>query len=958
MAEAVTYNNGLYTPWTPAGAAPATTAAAAGTTEAAWWITTSSSAAAMSSATSMTPVAESPSSSSTTTTTTSSSSSSSSSSSPTSSLASSSHASSSHASAATLSRIVESPSASASSASSSDSSFKITYLIPVFVAIPIICVFALLGATYGKRWARRKPESPLTDRGSGWWAAGAAGGASWSSRRSRRTAADEEEEAGGLVEEAALPSGSPAADAADAEKAGDAPVMVKSASRWSNLFTPGSRHKEVPFLSVSYASLDKPFAPPSRSSSIASGLNRSASNSGDRGWGWGMALPRSHGTSSALATQHEQDEAAQDNQHLAPGVWGMGTASQRYRPRKASTKSKASVTSKLSDKLFGRGGNSGGGGLAVPGGELAAEDMPSPSVYSPTFEPQPQMNPLYDGPAYGGTEEDLEDDDDEKVDYDAVLGAARVGDGELAKRYIKGEVLPEELRSQSQQQNRAVNPFSEPAPTFQVDLPTAPSRLQVSPKKAKSDLLRPPPPGEARATPPPQLLFDYSSPQSSPEKVAAARRALPTVPPSRSSPTRGLTDPPARVPFRQQQAPQLSRPPRSTSVPYPQAHADMIPPPRTTATPLSPETRPDLFFASPPISPPTSSAGHGFASIGSPMPPFEPGALRASETAFSLAGLGGLIYSNDAEQPQEGGGLRDYVERERRRSKNRAQEIEQLKKSAPDVKPGMIVKSAVALQAAKAPGPAPPSQPQGRLKKASSKPDLRPRESLGFDPVFAESPELPPLQHPSKVKAAIETLEKRSSREIPSSLPSASASSSRTPSPTKGEKRTSRSRMPSPPAPQKLERSTTTIAPARPPAGQRYSRPLGGRHRGDAGSDLGGDSDDSEAIAKQRRVSMLILQRSRSKSADGVAGGLAGMLSDGPGSESSHSHSHESGPVSVPLSSDKERMSRLLRRTSTPQGVQGLAIDSGSEEGGLKVETDGKVGGGAMDALTRRSMAS
>ncbi|GAA5831362.1 hypothetical protein JCM11251_003998 [Rhodosporidiobolus azoricus] len=993
------YNNGLYTPWTPAGEEAATTSAAAWAGEAeettsgdAWWITTTSSSAQATSMTitSSTTTTVAPTTSSTTTTSSSSSQATSSSSTSSSTSASSSTTTSSSVSSspsasstdrhATVSRYVNLPSGSAaadssspssSSASSGGSSFKITYLIPVFVALPIIIIFAILGATYGKYWAkggRKGRETPLTDRGNAWWG----GAGTWNSRRSRRGPDDDEEEAtGGLVEKAEYPSGSPAALAAFDEKRGgegaDETVMVKSSSRWSNLFNAGKKQQEVPFLSVSYASLDKPFAPPSRSSSIASSLNRSASNanrhSGDRGWGWGMALPRSNSrmrnAQSALRQQHNAEEMGQDNQHLAPGLWGMGTTSRRYRPK--GLEREGSLSSRLSDKIFNR--NTVGGGLSVP------DEMPSPSVYSPAFEPTPTMAQT------GGRYQQLgaaDEDDVEEVDYDAVLGAARVGHGDLAKRFVRGEVPEEELYGQGGKQQPS-NPFSQPrdaVPAFKVDLPAAPSRLQVSPKKSKSTLMRPPPPedGERGLPPPPsqqQLLFDYASPPVSPEK----RRPLPTAP-TYSSPTRGLTDPPARIPFRQQPPPQLSRPPRSSSVPQP-SHS-VAPPRGMTTTPFSPETQPDLFFASPPMSPDASSYGHGGpTNVGSPLPPFQPGAMRASESAFSLDGINALVFPDGpGGAPAEGQGLKDLVEREKRSSRSRKDEIDQLRKSAPEVKPGMIVRNSIDLQASKAvpastraPSPS-KQQPAGtsRLKKTASKPDLqqehrKSRDSYGFHPSFGDGPAIAPLQHPSKVKAAIETLEKRSSRSGPSPTTS---------QPSHPEPQPRQHRMPSPPASQRLERSSTTLPPSvgASSAQQRYRRPLGGGRR--EGNYVSSDEEgDEEAIAQKRRVSMLILQRSRSQSADGGVS-LSGLLRDGPGSSSSHSHSHshetnetveETDKRARPLSSDPKRLSKMLRRSSSAGAeLSGLAIDVEDEEEGPVKVRNGKVGGGVMDAMTRRSM--
>ncbi|GAA5862844.1 hypothetical protein JCM1840_002296 [Sporobolomyces johnsonii] len=941
-----TYNDGLYTPWTPATTVAAATLPAAvwepatsstidavsttpegttvsgattsstsmttqATTTTQWWTTSSSrSSSSSSSSTSSSTSSSSPTPSSSST----SSSSSSASSMPTS---SSSTLHSSLSISSSMSHHSSSASASASTisdASSSSGSFKITYLLPVFIIVPCVSIFLLLAWTYGKYWAKPGDDGAgESAHSTSYWYAGRGG--TYNSGRRNEEDVDLDDEKGALVEGRWV---------GDEEKGagggggGGGALDKKVSGRWRGwlpLGRGGTKHShnslEVPFVSVSYASLDQPFLPPSNSNRA---LSRSATQTSDRGWTWGT---KPQATTSAL-----RDANDESSRHLTANGWG-GTA-RKYRAKSARSKT-GSMGSRLSDKIFRR--------LSGGGGGIEDDTAPSPSVYSPAFEPGHRGG----GPGGGiyaeldGEDDDAmeELDDEKKVDLDAYLGESRVGEGELARRYISGEVTERDFaaippsRSASRhyldddqtktdyyarQGLASAHPpprssstaFDAPPLSFAVNLPSAPPRTQVSPKKSKSSLLRPPPPETPSATPPPQLLFNYDSPP-------VPRPPLP-VPGNQTS----FTAQPPRIPFRNQAAPQLSRPRRSN-----------------TATPFSPETAPGLFFASPPMNSPPSSSGH--ANVGSAMPDFQPGALRASESAFSLAGVDRLIFG-DAGRSESRAGLKELVEAERK-PKSRREEIEQLKRSAPAVVPSSSAAANLdphsSSQAKNTAAPVSSSRPLSEQLKPT-----QPRESLGFDPVFSDSPPIPPLQHPSKVRAAIETLEARSSAAGHHQKTSSQDSGRSSRSPVKRASPTPR--LPSPPAPQKLERSTTTL-------GRNYRRRHGGGfdYSEDEGDDDDYDNDDDdEALKKDRRVSMLLLNRGRTQS------GPVPTASSQDSHEESGSAEHDARP----LSSDPARLQQMLRRKSVGDGLGG-----GHESGGVRVDEDGNVGGGLLGLMTRRS---
>ncbi|GAA6021148.1 hypothetical protein JCM11491_005657 [Sporobolomyces phaffii] len=1015
-----TYDNGLYTPWTPAaadpGAPPTTTTAQAvvATSTTVWWTPPTT--------TTTSPVAPSPTSSSTSTsssTTTmmaaSTSPSSSSSSSPPSSSSvssgitpSSSPVTSSSALASSASGLHPSGVIAASSADSASVGgpppFKVTYLLPVFIIVPCVVVFLVAAWTYGKYWARPRttgdPSSRPQDQ-PGFWDGGAYKSIGGASRRGRADGAIDDEKdglvigkdwAGGHVQDLERATTPPK------RKWSDWLALGRGASTRSNASSSLSSN-HVPFVSVSYASLEQPFVPPASTSSHAL-LARSASQmsnraGGDsRGWTWGARGP--HATPSALRVMnaddnHDDDDDEEDESAryltAARGWNGAGSTTRKYRAKTSG----GSLSSRISDKVMGR--------RLSPNAQVA----PSPSVYSPQFSPAAQ-----DAGRYTELDDDDDDDDDKnKVDLDAYLGESRVGHGRTANRYLNGDAsaLPPPPRRASA---RAGDGDGAPdVPVFAVNLPSAPPRTQVSPKKSQSTLLRVPAPESPRATPPPppqprQLLFNYDSPPP-------PRGPLP-VPVPTSHSTDPFTAPPARVPFRSQPAPQLSRPSRTTH----------------SSTPFSPETSPGLFFASPPLlsSPPSSSSHQQreYSSnvvVGSPMPDFQPGALRASESAFSIAGVDSLIFADPAsassapppsnafmmnpasraaaavaEKCGPRPGLKEYVHNQPKMS--RKEEIEQLRRSVGG--PPRPSPVGVGVGVGVDPNPPPPPGPalahrrhdrEERVVKAGP----GPRESLGFDPTFTAPAELAPLQHPSRVRAAIETLEAKSSSHTKSS-PSVDSSPSRTVDDDDAPPRRRQprpERLPSPPASQKLERSTTTL-------GRTTRRHHHHHHEGENDDDDRNDDVDEETIMN-RRVSTLLLSRSRTQSGPPAAAA--------PGSASSHDSSHESASergrgseeepttsttsyrrrtgeghrsgstgggdregstIQRPLSSDPARLQQMLRRKSTGANLGGITTegagggpstatttwgrDEGNEEDGIG---GGGGGGGILAAMTRRS---
>lgn len=793
-----------------------------------------------------------------------------------------------------------------------------TYLIPAFVVVPLALLFVILGCTYGKWWGRGRKgsQTPLSEGvgGMGWW--GGRGG-SWRSRRSGYDD-DDAEETGGLVggggggekygdamdeydeKRFTLPS-------VDGREAGATRGGGGGGSRWSNFFAPSSTDKHaprpdvaVPFLSVSHASTpEQPFVPPSRSSSTQDFPRWTAR---------GAVAPQGPTTSGGF---------------LAAGAWGTGARSNRQHglARNVSGRSTTSVGSRLSDRIFGRFGMGG----------RSPDVCPSPSVYSPTPEESAQSHQSFGAAgAYMGVHMEDEDEDDfadekQVVDYDAFLAAGRVGDGELARRYAKGEIKDSDIfaprdpprypegdareRYYARQGPVTREPFTQPdasaPPSFAIDLPAAPSRLQVSPKKTASTLLRPAPPETPEKG---NLLFSYASPPP-PQPQGSPRPPLPPIPQQHKkvSPTKGaLTEPPARTPFRQQTAPQLVRPPR---------HHD----------PFAPE--PNWAFSQDVYDPIIETAGKAE----------HPSSRRGGATTTSSRS------ATPTKQSQRATPVRSNT----------------------DVRPGILVSSASELQARKTPSresiprsssvsptkdlgrrrEAPPSggrsrpvsayaqlpsqaQKEHEVRKIPSRQDLRPismaksRESLAFDAAFADPAPIAPLQHPNKVRAAVENIE---TRETPSA-----STHRKTPSRDSGRSAVSDRTTSSG---GRLGRSATTV-----PSTTTYRRPLGNKG---LVSDDDSDSDDSEAIITNRRLSMLILNRSKSQS---------GSFPSGPGSGDSHGSTtlEDEDRAARPLSSDPRRLSAMLRRPS-----QGGALQREDEK---DEESEVKGGaGGLFDALKRRS---
>ncbi|GAA5953360.1 hypothetical protein JCM8115_000504 [Rhodotorula mucilaginosa] len=908
------YDNGLYTPWQPEEeASPWTSAeweAATTTSEAAWtaaattpaasssaqaWTTTTTSAWVAASPTTTTAAWSSTTASSSTTTTSSSSTTtppassrsttqatsslmtsppaeSSSSTSSLSSSSSSSSASSSTLAATTLSRY-SNPTGTAISAIAASgnggggSSFKIVYLIPAFVIVPLVAVFAILACTYGKCWAKGRHKTPLPGSNAGssaWW-----GGAVGSWRRGMHDPDDDDEEMGGLVREKSRAP--PGASAYDYDEKRFSLPSNRGGSRWTSVFSIASRsaipyqqepvhEAAIPFLSVSQAPVDQPFVPPSRSSSTHDFPQWSA--------------PDPYGPNRGPAS----------NGLLTAGVWRMGSQSRRYNPRMTSvpeganlqrgvsTRSTDTFGSRLSDKIFKR----------FSSGASAADNCPSPSVYSPSPENAgpPSFGAVGTYMGLQGVDEDDDEDDflDEKkhadLDYDAFLAEARVRDGGLAKRYAAGEVTEAELhprleapvnhglsdeadagqRYLSRHGRAPSDPFARPAtPPFNVNLPSAPTRLQVSPKKTASTLVRSAAPDTPERDAPRDLLFSYASP---PANMGSPRPPLPPVPsqfgaPRSTSPSEvvPLTEPPTKSAFRHKAAPQLAKPVRSND-PFASIAVQPAPPSLEVDRPLS---------------------------VGSPMPAYEPpAAARKSEiSAFSLDAYGALAYS-DAEEP-----VADEIPA-RQSSSNKHRSRSTANRPA---------SRSVKQESTEASKPRPKSAYANLSSQGESRPRLPTREELrpvshssssasrtldGFDPVFPDSPDLQPLQHPNRVRAAVENLESSRAQNKALHRKTDSHDSSRTTS--------------------TLSSSLARSATAGPSVG--YRRPLGNKGL-DSDEDGGNSSDDSEAIKINRRLSKMILNRSRSQT----------QIASSPDLD-------DDDELSRPLSGNPQRLGAMLRRPS------------------------------------------
>ena len=734
--------------------------------------------------------------------------------------------------------------------------------------VPLVAVFAILACTYGKCWAKGRHKTPLPGSNAGssaWW-----GGAVGSWRRGMHDPDDDDdEEMGGLVREKSRAP--PGARAYDYDEKRFSLPSNRGGSRWTSVFSIASRsaipyqqepvhEAAIPFLSVSQAPVDQPFVPPSRSSSTHDFPQWSA--------------PDPYGPNRGPAS----------NGLLTAGVWRMGSQSRRYNPRMTSvpeganlqrgvsTRSTDTFGSRLSDKIFKR----------FSSGASAADNCPSPSVYSPSPENAgpPSFGAVGTYMGLQGVDEDDDEDEflDEKkhadLDYDAFLAEARVRDGGLAKRYAAGEVTEAELhprleapvnhglsdeadarqRYLSRHGRAPSDPFARPAtPPFNVDLPSAPTRLQVSPKKTASTLVRSAAPDTPERDAPRDLLFSYASP---PANLGSPRPPLPPVPsqfgaPRSTSPSKvvPLTEAPTKSAFRHKAAPQLAKPVRSND-PFASIAVQPAPPSLEVDRPLS---------------------------VGSPMPAYEPpAAARKSEiSAFSLDAYGALAYS-DAEEP-----VADEIPA-RQSSSNKHRSRSTANRPA---------SRSVKQESTEASKPRPKSAYANLSSQGESRPRLPTREELrpvshssssasrtldGFDPVFPDSPDLQPLQHPNRVRAAVENLESSRAQNKALHRKTDSHDSSRTTS--------------------TLSSSLARSATAGPSVG--YRRPLGNKGL-DSDEDGGNSSDDSEAIKINRRLSKMILNRSRSQT----------QIASSPDLD-------DDDELSRPLSGNPQRLGAMLRRPS------------------------------------------
>ncbi|KAK4058231.1 hypothetical protein OIO90_000970 [Microbotryomycetes sp. JL221] len=146
--------------------------------------------------------------------------------------------------------------------------------------------------------------------------------------------------------------------------------------------------------------MEAPFAPPTTSSVY--NLPSIDIRGHDNGSAW------NYGTRPEATIFEEQYRNEQQGTLTAPGAWGWGTKG---------VSRQSSIASRISDKIFGnRNGN-----LLVP---------PSPSIYSPVMRSTE---------AYSGLDgQDIDEEPDHEA-LDAYLAEARVGNDQLASRYLGGE---------------------------------------------------------------------------------------------------------------------------------------------------------------------------------------------------------------------------------------------------------------------------------------------------------------------------------------------------------------------------------------------------------------------------------------------------------------------------------------------------------------------------------------
>ncbi|KAL8280694.1 hypothetical protein RQP46_007017 [Phenoliferia psychrophenolica] len=613
----------------------------------------------------------------------------------------------SSSSTSTISRppLSSSSSSSTALASSSSQPFKITYLIPVFVILPIVIFLTLLGWTYGRCWGKMRRSGGGND--------GDARGGARQSEWSQGILSPEEE--GGLVE------GKWVGDEAYDEKHQSSGAVSRGSSTWEKLKRMVSRTSQSSdvtwddgpdpdrFVAVPYTTLDAPFRPPAASANHAgpsrvSGGNESQDDS-ERGWAWG--------------TQRRPEERPKMSQSESMNQWSL--SAKKYRAKSASSKESQrgnartlgrsdTLVSRIGQRLFG------------------ADAPPSPSVYSATEESGP----------YAGLEDVGEDEDPEAHSQmlDAMLADSRVGSGDLAKRYISGGTIPSDFNilephSDHERPIRSASsrPYQNDGFRMSVNLPSAPRPSHTSPTKSASGGVR----GSLPQTPPGKsgsVLFQYDSPPNTSTYTA--------LPKPRSAPRRPFPRDAASVPA----LGALSPPPRSGSV-----------------IPID-----DLMFSTSPLPNPRN--------IGAPMPAFEPGVIRASESAFSLHGVQELVYG---EEPTPRGGLREKARKGD--SPSREEQTSRLRNSAPPV--------------------------------ATSVPGWAPVNRLPASP----------SSHPSRVRAAVEQLETRSAGASPSPTFAPTPTLGSSPSlgtlarnaDKKSHRRSETERLPLPPSPTKLSRSTTFL---------------------------------------------------------------------------------------------------------------------------------------------------
>lgn len=841
--------------------------------------------------------------------------------------------------------------------------------------MPLILLFVVLALTHGRYWGTRKQYSDDDEdgggaAGGGWFGGGGGGGGSTRGRGGTADADDEEQE-GGLIERKWEQDGpldhtvERARDSRPQAPYSSWSLTLRRALSSTSSSLGHARTESTHFVAVPSSSpyLDAPFVPPTRSAGghqasqfDDSGAQRryleELEEGHEKGWAWGTAgrqedhLEKHRGNGGKAprgAVLLDDDDVEGRGDGLTSG-WRWAT--RKYRP-KTSVRSKASTVRRKAGVL-GSLGSFGSGRSNRLHARLHDDEMPpSPSIYSPTFEG-----------AYDGLEEGEEDLDvggsSTEGALDRYLGESRVGNGDLAKRFLAGKMTGEDYALGRQGSRASATRYTDDDGRYTdagpgavvderpdrgggfrmaVELPSAPVRSHVSP--TKTAVLRP----TSSATPPRggPLIFAHA-----------------TSPP-----------PPAII---------LTQPSRPTSRDLLQLQLDVSHLEEGDSQAEERRLARSITF----VSPTTSPQRLLFSPVGNASPTFLPEQARASESTSALAGLQDLVF-----------GGRDVVVDRKSKQDDGEQRRAASKQGQEKAKPAK-------LQTARR---APAAQPATTISRHTSRPDIaaplqisapilisrtEPRQQTARPvpaavvaasaTIVASATPPPQATTPSRVRAAINEVEAREALTPPAS-----------PSPRLGY------RTPSSPT----VRSSTATTP-------RTARPLSVASiaRANKLATSAAAAAPTAEEAENARIGRLLLQRRSTQSVVDIA-----PLSPTPSeaitpprakAARAKSRSAETTPVRPPrrpvqaqapitrvivaptaapaLSNDPRRLSGLLRKSADDMAPvsraappQSTAEDSpsriihgvgsgagGGEAGGARIA--GAAGGGGLEAMLRKSV--